>query len=117
MCLFQVIGMDRRHPRHWILIGAIAGSPPGLFISRTEIKDLIPCRRHHPKNFTNVLRQLAKLLLAALQGVLGLLAFGDIPKEPYPPQALPPAASETARVAFECPAVPQLNLAMVARIR
>src|ERR1035437_9059767 len=43
---------------------------------------------HQPEDFANVLRQLAKLLFAAPQRFLGLLALGDVRAEADMPQEL-----------------------------
>src|ERR1039457_6812454 len=82
---------------------------------RADIEHLARCRVHHPKDFMNVLRELAELLLARPQGLFGLLAPGYSSKEPHAPHA--PFAPQPGGIPFECPAVPQFNFAMVACIR
>ena len=109
--------MDRLRPGHRVLVEAVAGPAPNLFIRGADIENLVGCRGHHPEDFTNVFRQLAKLLFAALQGLLGLLALGDIPKEPHAPPGLAPLSPQTGGIAFEGPAVLQFNFAMVVGIR
>src|ERR1019366_4595955 len=84
---FQVIGTDRVRPGHRVLVDTVAGPAPNLFIRRADIEHLASCRVHHPKDFMNVLRELAELLLARPQGLFGLLAPGDISKEPHAPHA------------------------------
>ena len=73
--------MDRLLPGHRVLVNAVAGPAPNLFIRRADVEHSLARRRHHPKNFTNVFRQLAKLLFAGPQGLLGLLAVGDVRTE------------------------------------
>ena len=73
-----VLGMNRFIPCHRTLIEAGAAPAPSRFKCRADIDHFASRRRYDPKNFLNVLRQLAKVLFAAPQGVLGLFAVRDI---------------------------------------
>ena len=65
--------MDGLRPLHRVLIQAIAGSAPNLFVCGADIKHLVIYWRYHPKHLVNVLRKLSKLLLARLQCLFSLL--------------------------------------------
>src|ERR1700733_11032820 len=101
-------------PRHRIPVDTLAGSAPNLFIGGADIEYLVGSRGHHPKDFTNVFRELAKLFFATFQGLLVLLALGDISKEPHPSKVLLPAVlPQAGGIAFQYPPVFQFNLAAI----
>ena len=52
---------------------AVTTPAPNLFISRADVEELI--RSSHPENITDVLRKIAKPLLAIAQGLLRPCAF------------------------------------------
>lgn len=81
--------MNWFHPIHRVRIQAFAGAAPDLFVSGADVEDLGALQVHHPEHFPNVFRQLAEFFLAALQGLLRLLAIGDVFTGANEPQELP----------------------------
>ena len=90
-----IVGMDRFRPGHRVPVETVAGSSPNLFVCGAGIEDLAASRKRHPKHFADALRQLAKLLFARPQSLLGLFALGDVLAGADEPQEL--AARRKAR--------------------
>src|SRR5262245_2850480 len=62
-----VIGMDGLHPGAWCLVEALARPAPNRFESRTDIEHLIFFGVGDPKDFVDVLGQLAEAFLTCAQ--------------------------------------------------
>ena len=80
--------MDRVRPAHGVPVEAVTGQAPYRFISGTDIDRPAGLRGDHPEDLANVLRQLAELLFTRLQGLLALLALGDIQAQADVPKKL-----------------------------
>src|ERR1035441_4560725 len=89
-----------------VLQEAFAGPSPNLFISRADIEHFGACRVHHPDDLANALGQLAELFFAALEGFLGLLAFGDVGADADKPQELTGRREARLRVRGDPPPPP-----------
>ena len=78
MSPFQIFRMNRLRPGHGVLVKAGAGSAPDLLVCGTDIEDFGARCIHHPKNFGDIFRHLAKLFFAFSQDLLGLFASENI---------------------------------------
>src|ERR1700694_5447816 len=64
---------NRLHEGLGIVVEALAGAPPGLFIGGVDVQRLAMMRIHHEKHFINGLRKLKEALLLLARLLLRLL--------------------------------------------
>src|ERR1700719_1396582 len=73
--------MNRIHPRFWRGIQALAAASPDFFVGGADIVHPGILIIAQPENFMNVLRQLAKTLLAFPQSLLCPLVLGNVARD------------------------------------
>jgi len=78
-----VVRMDCIQPVHRIRIQARAAAIPDLFVGSGNVECLGAHGVRHPEYFLDMFRDLAKLLLAVVQGLIDPLPLCDVANDAY----------------------------------
>ena len=77
----QVVGMDRLRPGHRVLVEALAGPAPNLFICRADIEHLVGCRGASSRRLREYFPPAGGISLRCSAGPARLACVGDVRTE------------------------------------